>query len=367
MRVFISSVIGGFEDYRAAARRAAEALGCTVLVAEDLPALADTPQRACLDLVRRADVTLVLLGERYGPVQASGLSATHEEFREARDESAVIVLVQEGIEPEPKQRQFIEEAESWEAGAMRKGFADPDDLRDLVTRALHEHIQRQQAGPTDPSEVRARAAELHPGRRSAAVGAQLHLIVAGGPHRTVITPAELEDPTLPSKIQQHLMFDSRVFDREAATETRLDASSLHLQQNHASLQLRDDGTLRMGTAATSGRAPAHSIAGMALIEEDIREKVGRLLDAAMFILDDVDPLRRLSDVVVQAGLTGASAAGWLTRAQADANPTSMSLGFQQRDVVIEPEVPELRPRAALVADRHRIVEDLTVRLRRSTS
>ncbi len=35
MKVFLSSVIGGMEEYRAAARQAAETLGHTVVAAED--------------------------------------------------------------------------------------------------------------------------------------------------------------------------------------------------------------------------------------------------------------------------------------------------------------------------------------------
>ena len=83
MKVFVSSLIGGYESYRDAVVEAAEMLGHTVLRAEDLGATPASPQQACLGLVRDSDVVVLLIGEHYGAVQPSGLSATHEEYREA--------------------------------------------------------------------------------------------------------------------------------------------------------------------------------------------------------------------------------------------------------------------------------------------
>lgn len=149
MKVFISSVVGGFEHFRAAAAEAIETLGHRVLRSEDFPALAGTPQQTCLAAVRDADVIALLLGERYGPVQESGLSATHEEYREARELKPVLVCIEDGITPDPAQEGFIDEVEAWATGHVREGFATPADrddmtgrlfigrLRARLTRALH--------------------------------------------------------------------------------------------------------------------------------------------------------------------------------------------------------------------------------------
>ena len=95
MDIFISSVIREFDEYRRATRRAIESLGHTALVAEDFPATAKSPQRACLEGVRRANILVLLLGERYGAIQESGLSATHEEYRAIREDKPVLAFVQE--------------------------------------------------------------------------------------------------------------------------------------------------------------------------------------------------------------------------------------------------------------------------------
>ena len=71
MKVFISSVITGSERFRDAVEAAVESLGHEVVRAEDFGASPDTPQQACLAGVRQADVVVLLVGARYGAVQAS--------------------------------------------------------------------------------------------------------------------------------------------------------------------------------------------------------------------------------------------------------------------------------------------------------
>ena len=76
MKVFVSSLIGGFESFRAAAASAISTLGHEPVMAEDFPASPDSPQTACLAGVRDSGAVVLILGERYGYVQASDLSAT---------------------------------------------------------------------------------------------------------------------------------------------------------------------------------------------------------------------------------------------------------------------------------------------------
>lgn len=68
MRIFISSLISGFEPFRNAARSAVRSLGHEPVVAEDFGAMAASPQVACLQGLRSADLVVLMLGERYGTV-----------------------------------------------------------------------------------------------------------------------------------------------------------------------------------------------------------------------------------------------------------------------------------------------------------
>lgn len=135
MRIFLSSVIRGFEAYRDAAARAARALRHEVKRAEDVAASSATPQQACLAGVRWANAVILLLGERYGDRQASGVSPTHEEYREARERCPVLIFVERGVTYEPAQRKFLREVQGWTTGHYTASFSDADELRDAVTSA----------------------------------------------------------------------------------------------------------------------------------------------------------------------------------------------------------------------------------------
>jgi hypothetical protein len=122
----------------APAREAAENLGFSVIAAEDFGASPGSPQQVCLAGVRDADVVMLLLGERYGTPQRSGLSPTHEEYREARGKKPALIFVQDGVTREPDEENLVEEASGWEGGQYRQPFDSPASLRAAVTRALHQ-------------------------------------------------------------------------------------------------------------------------------------------------------------------------------------------------------------------------------------
>ena len=157
MKVFISSVISGFESYREAAVSAVESLGYAVIRAEDFGASASSPQEACLAGVRQADLTILLLGERYGAAQGSGLSATHEEYREGQGRQPVLPFVQEQVDYEAAQAKFIREVQGWETGNLTVGFTTKDELRSAVTKGLHAHAVSAASGSVDEQELLALA------------------------------------------------------------------------------------------------------------------------------------------------------------------------------------------------------------------
>lgn len=363
MRVFISSVIRGFESYRQAVAEAVESLGYVVVRAEDFGAQADTPQRACLEAARNADLTVVLLGERYGEQQESGLSATYEEFREARDNGAVAVFVQQGVDPEPAQAEFVEEAQEWATGRLIDTFRDPADLRSKVTRTLHEHVLRAKAGVVDPAEVTARARSLLPSHPNRSAG-RTHLIVAGGPHREVLSPSRLEDPEFVRTIMQRALFGPEpVFDASQGTLPRVVDGGLLVEQESGAIHVTEDGTVRVTVPAV--RPDRDPRAGLhVLIEEDVRDALAATLGLATWLLNEVDPHRRLSEVVVLAAMEGASYLGWRTRDAHAANPGRVSISMHASDLVVVPDHPRVRRRAAIDAGRAAIVDDLLLRLRR---
>lgn len=110
MQVFVSSVITGLEAFWHAAVSAITTLGYQAVRAEDFSASSQSSRQECLAAVRSSDAMVLLLGETYGQQQQSGLSATHEEYREPRNNTPVLAFVEGGITPEPRQSQFIKKS-----------------------------------------------------------------------------------------------------------------------------------------------------------------------------------------------------------------------------------------------------------------
>jgi hypothetical protein len=365
MRAFISSVMASYRPFRDAAVQAARELGHEVRRAEDFGASADSPQQRCLAGVRWAEVVVLILGARYGVAQASGMSATHEEYHEARDRCPVLAFVQEGVEPELEQQRFLTEVRAWTTGHYTASFSTPEELRAAVTRALHDLALSTAAGPVDEAEMLRRAIALVPEERRGSE-ATLALVVAGGPRQPVLRPAQLEDPALRRDLTQAALFgDPPVFDPGSGTTPRMEGDALLLEQERASLLVDPLGTVRLMQAAEAPRDRRGFARGFSmLIEEDVRELLVRGLRFVAVILDCIDPPRRLSDVVPVVTVDRGSTMNWRTRAEHANSPTVGTVAMGAKDRVVVQLAPARRHRAALSQAVAAIAEDFTVLLRR---
>ncbi len=107
---------------------------------------------------------VLIVGAGYGARQPSGLSATHEEYREARESRPVFAFVQQGVSPEAEQQAFLNEVQAWDTGIFRGSFSSVEELRGKVVGALHNWEVTLAAGPLDPKELLARALAAIPAR-----------------------------------------------------------------------------------------------------------------------------------------------------------------------------------------------------------
>jgi Domain of unknown function (DUF4062) len=367
MKVFISSLIAGFEDMRAAVASAIRSLGHEPVTAENFDAGLVSPRVACLRGVREADLIVLILGEAYGAVQAnSGISATHEEWREAKDRRPVMAFVQEGITYEPLQDEFVREVQNWTGGLFRSGFRDAEELRDKVTRAIHRLELTNAATAVDSSEMLLQAQALIPKEGhgyTRMTGPLLHVAVVGGPAQTILRPVEIERPELALMLMREATYGNHpVFDPTLGSKNALIAGALHLhQESGAAIVLNERGSVRLSVPVVRGTGMAGAI-----IEENVTDALDRSLGRAADILDHVDDAQRLSRLVFVASLDGEGTMGWRTRREDDANPNSMTMShsFGQNDRVPVHFQPPDRPRASLAFDRARMVEDTVALLRR---
>jgi hypothetical protein len=364
MKVFISSLISGMEPIRAAAREAVETLRHEAVMAEDFGAKPSSPQIACLQGLRQSDLVALVLGEKYGALQASGLSATHEEYREAKGKKPVIAFVQEGISPDAQQADFIREVQGWEGGLFRGAFKEANDLKVALTRALHDIELATAVGPVDQEDLTKRAKELLPtDRRGYYSGtATLNLAVTGGPRQAVLRPIELENPALSEAIHREALFGShRLFDSALGVKREIEGDTLVVEQEggKARILLNEQGSVLITVSVREGRGRMPE-----LITEYVQQQCQGALGFAAWILDHIDATQRLSHVAVAVNLANAENMAWRTRQESEANPNSMSVGFG-RGGNGEP-VCANKTRSALRLDSARLVEDLIVPLRRQS-
>ncbi len=365
VKVFISSLITGYEPLRDAAATAIAALGHKVVRAEDFPASGASPQSACLAGVRESDVVVLILGDRYGYAQAAGLSATHEEYREARDSKAVLVFVQQGASPDPQQAEFIREVQGWEQGHFTAPFTGPDELRDRVTRALHDFSLANEAAPLNEPELLDRARQLIPTRHQSNRAALLLVAVVPGPTRAVLRPAELEAAGLHRFVlAESLTGDYAVLTASAGTDQAIRGDALELRQQQAERLVRLDESGRVLVLQPAMGTDRRSMGIQSIIEEDVAASIERVFRFAARLLDHIDPVSRLTHVAPLVAFLGAGYLPWRTRDEQQRSPNQASMGMGSRDESVVLLTPPVRRRAALVHDGTRLAEDFTVRLRR---
>jgi hypothetical protein len=367
MRIFISSLIGGFEEFRAVARSAIVALRHEPVVAEDFGAQTSSPQIACLQGLRSADLVVLILGGRYGFVQgSSGVSPTHEEYLEARGKKPILTFVQGGVDRDEQQAKFVSEVSEWQSGHFRASFATADELRDLVTRAIHDYQLANAAGPLDTGAVSAAALGLLPKARqnSQASAPTLHVSIAGGPIQRLLRPSELEAPSLADAIHQQALFvEPKLFSKSKGVDHSIDGSTLVLEQERgARIRLGEDGSLLLSLPLERTEGGRRNAFGLfAVIEEDVLRELAAAMAFGAWLLDKIDPTQRLTHVALAASIEASDHMGWRTQAEQDASPNSgtMRMGSGQR-----PTSSTDRPRAALRFQATELAEDLMVPLRR---
>jgi hypothetical protein len=304
-----------------------------------------------------------MLGERYGAAQpGSGLSATHEEYREARGRKPVIAFVQAGIAPEPEQAAFIKEVQGWEGGLFRGEFHSPTDLQQGATRALHDLEMTKAVAPLDVNALIERADGLMvPFDRSDSFGGpMLSFSLVGGPLQRMLRPAEIEAAALADSLHQAALFgDTRIFDTTKGVTIAIEQGALVLQQEQgARLQLDEHASLLLRLPLAQAQRSGFPV----LLEEMVQQLLAHALTYSNWVLEHVDPTQRLSHIAAAARIGGSNTLAWRTQREQDASPNSISLDMSYGQV--RPAVHVSEPRAALRLNSARLIEDLLVPLRR---
>lgn len=360
-KIFISSLISSMVSFRAAAKEAIEQLECEAIMAEDFGARPTSPQIACLQGVRQAAAVVLLMGERYGETQPSGLSATHEEYRDAREKRPVFGFVQKVDQRDPGQNAFIDEAGKWDSGLLWQEFSSPEELRRLVAKQLHGWMVANATGPVDEQTMLQDALAALPEERRghSQFGRTLVLSVASGPKQAILRPSEIESSQLADEITQAALFGpTRLFSTEKSNVVKVQGHALVLthDEGQGEVRLEPEGTV---TISLPLNLAGH---GMVVIEEDVTATLSTALRYATWLLDRVDSTQRLTHSALAVKITGGDGGTWRTQREQAASPNSYQM------CVGKPEAVHLRPghrpRPALTQQADQLVEDLVALLRR---
>ena len=161
VRVFISSIVDGYEDRRDAARDAISDLNqdenynFQIVRAEDLPASGEkSPEETCLDAVRGCHVYLGIYGGKYGYVNPRlGISATEQEYDAARKGAKDILIFVERTEKcDERQDVFLRKVGDYQKGQFWKEVTDVHQLKYEVARALRTAMGPVKRTSTDQDE-----------------------------------------------------------------------------------------------------------------------------------------------------------------------------------------------------------------------
>ncbi len=141
-RVFVSSVVDGFAEYRQAAREAiVSANGEPVMVNEDFPSLASSSRNACLDAVDSSDYLISVIGARGGWVAPSGKLVVEEEYERALDRKIQVLAFIQAVAQDEAAERFAKRVSDYIDGAFRRTFSTPNDLRNEIERALRPLLE----------------------------------------------------------------------------------------------------------------------------------------------------------------------------------------------------------------------------------
>jgi hypothetical protein len=374
MKMFISSLISGMEAERKSAKKIIKRLGHEAVTAEDFSAQPNSPQISCLQGLRQSGLVVLILNELYGETQASGISATHEEYREAKETRPVIAFIKQAANREASQQEFIAEVSNWSQGVFRESYNSVEDLEDKLTKALHSWEVNQASAPVDDEALSKYAIVALQNARNgfsrsySSNTPDLLVSIISGPSQAILRPSQMEDEALAEKLLPAALFGPhKIFDKSSGCENYIEGENLYIRQNDGGnfIVLDPKGGLTFGITLQRNTDLGHW-GGMVIVKEQLLEKLKNVLLFGAFVLDTIDNTNRLTHFSLAVAFGDGKMFTIQTQAEAQRNSNSINLGsfLNQKRVPVQ-LTPAVRHRSALVHDIQGICEDLFTLLKRS--
>lgn len=145
IQAMISSTVADLVDDREAAADGLRSTGLVEIVGVApgaTPSTSSSPFLATIDLARRCELYVLILGRRYGFETASGQSATEAEYLAAykADPTKVIVLRKRTGRVDAKQKKFINLVTDYHKGYFVNSYVESTETEDIVRAAFERWI-----------------------------------------------------------------------------------------------------------------------------------------------------------------------------------------------------------------------------------
>ncbi len=278
-RVFVSSVVEGFREYREAARQAIESAGMEpILVNEDFPSLSVSSRNACLDAVESSDMLITLVDLRGGWQTPSGKLVIEEEFERARQRKIpVLAFLREGNRDVDADR-FAHRLSDYVDGLYREHFESPNDLADKIKVSL---------ASLDAADSRSEISDCRVGELLRHPWKVLHkttLRIAFVPEREeeIFSPTLIEsEPFLHTLLSIGHSLDVSIFSHAFGKQSSVSSESRVIEQRDPESSHRSSEEVRVEIGES----------GLVVIDTNVVRRVNRAADSILmdqFILAEED-------------------------------------------------------------------------------
>lgn len=348
-RVFVSSVMNDFQEYRAAARTGVERAGCDPVMAEDWPSLGTSSRTACLDLVASADALVLLVGSRGGWRAPSGSLVVEEELAEALARKLPVrAFVQEGVERDSDAQDLVKKVSDYIQGLFRKSFSDPHALATAVESSLDSIRILPVMNKRAADDVRAIASNgtgLTRQRHRRDQTVTLRFVLAPQRNGELIDPRKMDDPTFQHAVMaaaqypEHrlIRFGQPIAPRTSGTALILDEQGGSVREatsQSITIEIHEDGLVVIETPVGP---TGHEGGGMPFSAEIDESQVESTLRAAFkfsgAVYQIVDPHMRFERFWMNVAVTNASNVVLVPPGQPRRSYTIMRLSSDGRPTV----------------------------------
>ena len=339
-RVFVSSVIEGFEAYREAARAGIKAAGGEpVLVNEDFPSMPNSSRNACLDAVASSDIYLAIIGERGGWQAPSGKLVVEEEFEEAQDQDLPVLLFLVDGHREEEAERLARRLSDYVEGYFRVEVENSAELQEEVERALQRLID----DPTDEQPDMQRVQDSTSSPYDLGGKPSLRMILAPERKEEVVDPMTLESAkfrhrvyriahSLNVKLLRYTEPKSHTVNQESLIIMQRSSSRQGSGKETARLEIGERGRIIVDASLTEPSQRGMG-SGMVIDASKIKNVARRAFAFAETFYDEIDQHGRYQQFLHNAVLANPGNRKIVDEVDPQQQTFSMSYGAQNDPIV----------------------------------